>query len=235
MPSLQLYPFRFRDLRTGGGSLSGTSYRCQSYNGIIPIGRSTGAPEVLSVTETSARPFIPFEPPQPARAVRSTVRSRELSATMISKASRSGCRSRSADAVRLSLRIVRSDHDGGPNSWRRPRAIMAACVATLSPSHRLQSRVDRCAVRLIISAAVEWKPPGQERRDREAGSPRHEPDDSVSEHADHGWPPPPERLPGKQPERAHIADASRFYANADQDERGASARREEVCRSIGPG
>ena len=69
MPTLALYPFRFRH------PLTGTWVRARHKLQVPELQRHygeweiTGASGIRHVTETSAQPFNPFEPPAPARAI----------------------------------------------------------------------------------------------------------------------------------------------------------------------
>jgi hypothetical protein len=69
MPSLQLYPFAFRDQRSGKWVRARHKMQVpenQRSYGELEI---TGAPEIRQVTETTTQAFNPFERPAQARAI----------------------------------------------------------------------------------------------------------------------------------------------------------------------
>jgi hypothetical protein len=62
MPALQLYPFRFRDPLTGKWIRARHELQVPEMQRHYAEWEITGPPEVRHVTQTSARPFNPFEP-----------------------------------------------------------------------------------------------------------------------------------------------------------------------------
>src|SRR5271155_6261081 len=69
MPTLQLYPFRFRDPLTGKWVCARHKLQVPEMQRHYSEWEVTGAPEIRRVTETSAQPFNPFEPPAQERAI----------------------------------------------------------------------------------------------------------------------------------------------------------------------
>jgi hypothetical protein len=69
VPTLELCPFRFRDPLTGKWVRARHKMQVPELQRAYAEWDITGAPEVRHVTETSAQPFNPFEPPAPARAI----------------------------------------------------------------------------------------------------------------------------------------------------------------------
>ena len=66
MPTLQLYPFRFRDPLTGGWVRARHKLQVPELQRHYLDWEITGAPEIRHVTPTSTEPFNPFEPPASA-------------------------------------------------------------------------------------------------------------------------------------------------------------------------
>jgi hypothetical protein len=62
MPTLQLYPFRFRDPATGKWVRARHRMQVPEIQRHYLEWEITGAPEIRHVTETSAQPFSPFVP-----------------------------------------------------------------------------------------------------------------------------------------------------------------------------
>lgn len=69
VPTLVLYPFRFRDPLTGRWVRARHKMQVSELRRHYSEWEITGAPEIRYVTETSAQPFNPFEPSAPARAI----------------------------------------------------------------------------------------------------------------------------------------------------------------------
>jgi hypothetical protein len=69
MPSLQLYPFRFRDPLTGKWVRARHKLQVPEMQRHYSEWEITGAPEIRHVTETSTRAFNPFEAPAQTRAI----------------------------------------------------------------------------------------------------------------------------------------------------------------------
>jgi hypothetical protein len=67
MPTLVLYPFRFRDLLTGKWVRARHKLQVPELQRHYADWEITGAPEIRRVTEMSVQPFNPFE--APARAI----------------------------------------------------------------------------------------------------------------------------------------------------------------------
>ena len=63
MPTLQLYPFRFRDPLTGGWVRARHKLQAPELQRHYLDWEITGAPEIRHVTPASTEPFNPFEPP----------------------------------------------------------------------------------------------------------------------------------------------------------------------------
>jgi hypothetical protein len=72
MASLQLYPFRFRDLLTGKWVRPRHRMQVPEMQRHYPEWEITGAPEIRRVIETSAQQFNPFETPAQARTIIAT-------------------------------------------------------------------------------------------------------------------------------------------------------------------
>ena len=68
MPKLALYPFRFRDPLTNRWVRARHKMQVPELQRHYLEWEITGAPEIRQVTDMSAQPFNPFEPP-PARAL----------------------------------------------------------------------------------------------------------------------------------------------------------------------
>jgi len=69
MPTLQLYPFRFRDPLTGGWVRARYRLQVPEMQRHYSEWEITGAPEIRHVTRTSVDPFNPFEPLARARSI----------------------------------------------------------------------------------------------------------------------------------------------------------------------
>jgi len=69
VPTLEFYPFRFRDPLTGKWVRARHKLQVPEIQRHYTAWEITGASEIRHVTETSAQPFNPFEPPTPARAI----------------------------------------------------------------------------------------------------------------------------------------------------------------------
>ncbi len=67
VPTLALYPFRFRDPLSGKWVRARHKMQVPEMQRHYPDWEITGAPEFRHVTESSVQPFNPFEPPAPAR------------------------------------------------------------------------------------------------------------------------------------------------------------------------
>jgi hypothetical protein len=63
MPTLELYPFRFRDPLTGGWVRARHKLQVPELQRHYLDWEITGAPEIRHVTPTRTEPFNPFEPP----------------------------------------------------------------------------------------------------------------------------------------------------------------------------
>ena len=63
MPTLQLYPFRFRDPRTGEWVRARHKMQVPELQRHYGEWEITGTPEIRRVTEMGVQPFNPFCPP----------------------------------------------------------------------------------------------------------------------------------------------------------------------------
>ena len=69
MPTLELYPFRFRDPRTAKWICARHKLQVPELQRRYAEWEITGAPEIRYVTPGSVEPFNPFRPPASARAI----------------------------------------------------------------------------------------------------------------------------------------------------------------------
>jgi len=69
MPTLTLYPFRFRDPLTGKWVRARYRMQVAEMQRCYGEWEITGAAEIRHVTETSVQPFSPFEPSEQAHAI----------------------------------------------------------------------------------------------------------------------------------------------------------------------
>lgn len=69
MPTRTLYPFRFRDPRSGDWVRARHKMQVPELQRCYAEWEITGAPEIRHITEINTRPYNPFQPPPPARSV----------------------------------------------------------------------------------------------------------------------------------------------------------------------
>jgi hypothetical protein len=69
VPTLELYPFRFRDPLTGKWVRARHKLQVPALQRRYAEWEIVGAPEIRHVTPGSVEPFSPFKPPASARAI----------------------------------------------------------------------------------------------------------------------------------------------------------------------
>lgn len=69
MPTRALYPFRFRDPRSGSWIRARHKMQVPELQRYYAEWEIIGAAEIRHVTELNTRPYNPFPPPSPARSI----------------------------------------------------------------------------------------------------------------------------------------------------------------------